>query len=279
MARARTPARPQQIDLRAVLPTLRGLLERDRVLNAAALARAGVPRPQHAEAVALLEAEGFERAKAAVRVPVRNQILAVVHERQSARLQELARLVRGASLKEVKSVVDLLVRDGSVKLVFRGKIDVVSAPSISSLTREELAALSRACRTLSSLSARALKKSTATILREDLREQLLDLMAPRQPDPPATEVAPPTLTDLVVAELGRQLRPIGLCFVPDAVRALESHGLATTQAALLDAARGGRIELQPDSGLNRLSTQELDLCPPGPQGTRLSWARILPSAP
>lgn len=37
----------------------------------------------------------------------------------------------------------------------------------------------------------------------------------------------------------------------------------------------GVIELRPESGLGRLSQAELDLCPPGPHGTRLSWVRFL----
>jgi hypothetical protein len=116
-------------------------------------------------------------------------------------------------------------------------------------------------------SARALRKSQRTLLVDDVRKELLDLVAPQRQAVDA---------DLVVSELTRHIRPaVGLSFVPDAVRALAAHGVAAVQTALIDAARAGRIELQPESGLNRLSQAELDLCPPGPQGTRLSWARLL----
>jgi len=43
--------------------------------------------------------------------------------------------------------------------------------------------------------------------------------------------------------------------------------------ALLTAAHSSLLELRPEGGINRLSPEELSLCPPGPQGTRLSWAR------
>ena len=50
------------------------------------------------------------------------------------------------------------------------------------------------------------------------------------------------------------------------------------QAALLRAARDGKIELQIESGINRLSPTELALCPEGLRHSRLSWARIIEEA-
>ena len=42
---------------------------------------------------------------------------------------------------------------------------------------------------------------------------------------------------------------------------------------LLAAAMAGFLELRPEGGIKRLSEQELLVCPEGPHGTRLSWAR------
>lgn len=65
--------------------------------------------------------------------------------------------------------------------------------------------------------------------------------------------------------------------VPGAVGDLRAEGwpLSRIHSLLLGAARAGIIELQPESGLDRLSDAEMALCPPGPHGTRLSWARFL----
>ena len=85
-----------------------------------------------------------------------------------------------------------------------------------------------------------------------------------------------SLEDLVVARLSKHVQPsVGLSYVPDTVRALSKHGISAVQAAILDAARAGRIELRPEGGLNRLSREDLALCPSGLQDTKLSWARIL----
>jgi hypothetical protein len=69
----------------------------------------------------------------------------------------------------------------------------------------------------------------------------------------------------------------GLTFVPELVRSVELEGVSVKAAheALLRLARERRIELQPESGVGRLTAEDLALCPPGPQGSRLSWARRL----
>jgi hypothetical protein len=68
----------------------------------------------------------------------------------------------------------------------------------------------------------------------------------------------------------------GLSFVPRVVeRLLPSVSLAVAHEMLLQAARDERIELRPEGGLGRLTNDELGLCPAGPGGMRLSWARRL----
>jgi hypothetical protein len=66
----------------------------------------------------------------------------------------------------------------------------------------------------------------------------------------------------------------GLSFVPEIVAKLRPKLSSQAAGAILVAAAGdGLLELRPEGGINRLSEEELSMCPPGPQGTRLSWAR------
>jgi hypothetical protein len=68
----------------------------------------------------------------------------------------------------------------------------------------------------------------------------------------------------------------GLSFVPRVIqRLLSDRPLTAAHEMLLAAAREELIELRPEGGLGRLTSEELLLCPPGPGGTRLSWARRL----
>jgi hypothetical protein len=92
--------------------------------------------------------------------------------------------------------------------------------------------------------------------------------APRAADPLAS------LTRLLAAVDAVRDERTGMSFVPAIVQRLSSDmAVATAQEALLSAARQELIELRPEGGLGRLSGEELALCPPGPSGTRLSWAR------
>jgi hypothetical protein len=68
----------------------------------------------------------------------------------------------------------------------------------------------------------------------------------------------------------------GLAFVPAVVREYGAP-IREAHADLIAAARRGDIELRPESGMGRLSAEELALCVPGPAGSDsvLSWARPL----
>jgi hypothetical protein len=260
-----------------VLPSLREALGREGALNARGLIKAGVPAAQRTEALRLLEADGFERTTAGVRVPLRQQALDLLKARESVPVRELGRLLRGANATESKALAATLAKEGAARLVLRGKIEVLTTGTADVLTRDELTALSRACKQLSTQSAGALRRAPVTILRDDVSAALLDLVARRErPKVPALSPKPVSLVDTVVKELTRSVRAsLGLAFVPDAVRGLNGHGIADTHAALLEADRGGRIELRPESGFNPLTADERALCPPGPQGTRLAWARVI----
>lgn len=85
---------------------------------------------------------------------------------------------------------------------------------------------------------------------------------------------------LVLDSLRKTTGAGGLAFVPNAVaRVLERTGLpsagSSVKEMIYDLAVDGKIELRPESGLNRLTPRELERCPDGPQGTKLSWARML----
>lgn len=94
----------------------------------------------------------------------------------------------------------------------------------------------------------------------------------------AAPTAAPVIVDLQVALLAAldAVRDAGsgMSFVPAVVRRL-SAAMPVPEALelLMGAARRELIELRPEGGFGRLSEEELALCPPGPAGTRLSWAR------
>jgi len=77
------------------------------------------------------------------------------------------------------------------------------------------------------------------------------------------------IVDLVAEHTGS----IGLAFVPDVVAG--AVDIRAAHRALLAAANAGLIELRADSGLGRYTKAELESSPPGPDGSRLLWARLI----
>jgi hypothetical protein len=90
--------------------------------------------------------------------------------------------------------------------------------------------------------------------------------------PSATTMRSPL--DRVLEAIDAERNDSGLSFVPNVVRRLAPElDMAAAKRALLDAATRGLVELRPEAGLGRLSEEELDASPAGPQGSRLTWAR------
>jgi hypothetical protein len=82
------------------------------------------------------------------------------------------------------------------------------------------------------------------------------------------------LTELLSVLDGVRDARNGMSFVPAIVRRLSTvMSVPEALELLMLAARRELIELRPEGGFGRLSDEELTLCPPGPAGTRLSWAR------
>jgi hypothetical protein len=88
--------------------------------------------------------------------------------------------------------------------------------------------------------------------------------------------APSPAVAEVLAAVDAARETSGLSFVPTVVaRLAPTVGPEAAKAALLDAAKSGLVELRPEGGLNRLTEEQKRDCPPGPQGSCLSWVRRL----
>lgn len=82
---------------------------------------------------------------------------------------------------------------------------------------------------------------------------------------------------LVVAEArGQASATTGLAYVPQVVRALGDRlDVDALRTALVRAATSGLIELRPESGIELLSAADAAACPRGPDGSPLSWVRVV----
>jgi len=266
-------------DLEAVFPAMAGALQSRRVLKPADLRRFKVPPELQELVLGRFVAEGFEAIPGGVRVPLRLQLEALLRERPVLSAS-LGKLLKGGSAAEYRNLLDELARASRIRRLVRGKAEAITGMATPVLDRDEMRALGQ----LAGSVQKALrgKPLPRTLLREDVRELLLDLAGPAtaaaQPQDPPDLAA---LAARLVGEAQRLLRPdLGLCFVPDLVLAsLPDQPLARIHQALGLAVRERRLELRPESGVHRLSRLELALCPEGFQETRLSWARPMESRP
>jgi hypothetical protein len=233
--------------------------------------------------VSRLSAQGFEVTGTTVRRPLNAQLTAALTHGAFIPLKSVASHVVGSTTAEAKRAVLSLVASGAAKLVLRGTEEVVVPADAPVLSRDELARFAEVAKVV----AKAAKsKSGASLLRSDVAEALGRVL--RDAPSAGKHTSNPNLTSARAKNggrstlVGRLLAAVdatrdprtGLSFVPTIVARLRPVLDAQAAAAILVAvAREGLLELRPEGGINRLSEEELSMCPPGPQGTRLSWAR------
>lgn len=242
---------------------------------------------QRVDLVAQLVAEGFELSKSALRRPLKAQLKATLAQGAFIPLKSVGSHVAGASLTEAKKAALALVAAGEAKLVLRGTAEILVPPSAAVLSRPELTRLASFAKTLAKTST---SKSGVTMLHDDFIEALANIVpsaaglrgsgrtaGAKDADKNERDIQ---LNAVLLAVDEARDPSTGLSFIPKVVYNLGSIvSLDDARRALLEAAARGLLELRPEGGIQRLSEEELAVCPPGPQGTRLSWARRMLAAP
>ena len=256
----------------------RAALERDGSVKLSAVGS----KTSRAAIVSELVRQGFEVTKVAVRKPLSLQLSAALADGAFIPLKSVAQHVSGSSAAEAKQAALGLVANGVAKLVLRGVQEVLVPATTAVLSPDELARFGELAKTVAKL---AKSKTGASLLCADLDEAIARVL-PARGDRRVTQhlVSPEKRSAndqrrvlferlLAVVDTTRDAMT-GLSFVPAIVAQLRAElSPEVAGAVLVDAASDGLLELRPEGGINRLSEAELAVCPPGPQGTRLSWAR------
>ena len=246
------------------------------------------PKSARESLQARLVAEGFEASTSWLRRPLAEQLNEVLAQGATVAKKSLASAVRGASSAELNRALVEAERAGRLRRVLRGKLEAFTGADTPVLAVEQISGLRKLLSGLEKALGQAARKKGMTLLSSDVAETLEEvrsLLSPAQrqhadsPSEVAAEPAQDVASLLAALDATRDERT-GLSFVPKLVtRLLPAMPLAVAQSVLLAAARRELIELRPEGGLNRLAPEELELCPPGPGGTRLSWARRMDSQP
>jgi hypothetical protein len=242
--------------------------------------------------VPALAAEGFEVTGSWLRRPLGAQLEQALEHGAALARKSLAAQVRGASAAELQRALTEAERSGKLRRVLRGKAEVWVGSSVAVVSGSELLRLRSAISALEKALSQAARKKGVALLASDVQQALEEVVqsaprvpASRAPDGESATVKqshdPAASTEQalrsVVAAVGEACdQRTGLAFVPDIVRSL-LPGMAAAVALdmLLLAASRELVELRPEGGLGRLPPADLELCPPGPGQTRLSYARLL----
>jgi hypothetical protein len=228
-----------------------------------------------------LARRGLERTARALRVPLRDQVTALLDGGAPIATAALRKQLAGVeSAAELKLVVGDLVRAGRAALVMRAGKEHIAARDGALLSREQVAHIADVARKLARLAASARARAgqpPRTLLRADV----LALLEPARRDLDAGDGqsgdADGDPVALVIAAVRERIDPTtGLAFVPEVARALEGRLAGDAlRAALVGAARSGLVELRPESGVELLSPPDAAMCPRGPDGSPLSWLRLV----
>jgi hypothetical protein len=236
---------------------------------------------RHLPAIApRLVARGLE-VGSSVRRPLEAQLLDLAKGGFLPR-KGLERRVAGASAREVKEAAERLVRRGALVDVVRESGPGLVAPSGDVLDAMDLAELLRCLSKVEKLvrRARPARGMRPTVLRGDVSAPLARWIVPASDSAPApqaeslrqAESSP--LVEALAREIRKRSRETSLPIrVPELLRATGTP-VEEGKRALIDGAARGLFELEPESGMGRLSGEDAELCPPGPMGTRLSWVVV-----
>jgi hypothetical protein len=269
-------AAPVLFDLESAAGSVESKLRQSKFVKTSEFAKLGVPKAQHADVLSRLVAKGFEQTKTGIRAALSQQLMRVVDERKQVPCKGLEKLLRGATGTEVKALVGPVVQQGRLCRLLRGKAEWLASPDTDTLTLEELRVVQRVTTSLAAASKKVLanQKSKLAFWRSDLEELSAELDAIRKlrksvHGPDFASESQRILAALVEAVDSH----LELAYVPAAIRK-SGLGIDAAQRALLDLAHAGVVELRADSGSARFTEEDLRLAPPGPDSSRLLWARL-----
>jgi hypothetical protein len=227
-----------------------------------------------------LAERGIEIGPKAVRVPVKDQILAALRGGGRTPMKVLAKRVKGATAAEITAAIDLLARSGEAHVVVRTAAEALVGGGEHVLAPAEIADLARVVKQLGDVLKKVTKKPAAkapprSLLREDLAALLAPIADLARAAPPGADGA--GARAIVDEALQRLADPaIFLVRIPDLVRSLAGRlSMDEVHRALAEAAAEGAIELRPEQGGEFLDAEDGRLCPPGPRGSVFSYARRL----
>jgi len=271
MAQRKRATTEPSVDIDSVLAGLKQRLERDGAVKRSEIK----PKALQEKLILRLVEHGFEVGKTCVRRPLQAQLADALSHAALIPVTGLASHVAGASSTELKAAIAQAVGAGKVRRALRGTAEVLCGPEVRVLDGEQLRRVGERAQAFAKLVEKVTRKGGLVLLADDVDEALADVqrVVPKRVENKREDE---TFAALLSAVDSTRDGRSGLSFVPAIVGRLAPR-IPTDQVIqmLVSAAARELLELRPEGGIGRLSEAELSVCPPGPHGTKLSWARRL----
>jgi hypothetical protein len=279
---ARTPETLSELRLAEVIAEV----QRERAVLVRTSGLAKLTRGAQVQLLEALARAGLEHTGEMIRVPLRQQVRDALLRAGELGISEsqLARAVKGArSAAELRLITRELAGEGVLASVAEGnarRFVLRSAQLLADLELDRLAALATQLSALAKATKPSKVGPRTTLERRALEAPLAQLAAlARERTAAKVEArgsAQQAVEDAVRAAFLAAPAASGLVRVPDVIRALEPvHARSALLAATDALARAGVLELRPEASITRIAEEDRVRCPIGPDGTPLSYARMM----
>lgn len=226
-----------------------------------------------ARLISELSTRGLERTAKLVRIPLAEQLRALLAQGQRIPLKLLSKRLKGASGPEVKSAVAAQLKSGGAHVVVRGKNEVLVGGGEQVVGRDGISRLVIMQKALTELTKKiAAKGGPRTVLVEDLELLLEGVTGLVARDPGGEDQGLPVREAL--ESLGRAQH--GLVSIPALVRRVEGMKAEAIHVFLISEEKAGRVELRAETSVGTLlSAEDRALCLRSSSGDLLSYALLI----
>lgn len=229
-----------------------------------------------ARLIAGLATRGLERTAKLIRIPLAEQLDALLAQGERIPLKLVAKRIKGATGPELKAALAAQLKAGGAHVVVRGKNEVLVGGSERIVGRDGIARLASLQKALTELGKKvAAKGGPRTVLVEDLELLLEDVRG-------LIEQKPSEDSGLALREALQRLARAqhGLVSIPALVRAIPGMSTEAIHAFLISEESAGNVELRAETSVGTLlSAADRALCLQSSSGDLLSYALLIHGGP
>lgn len=230
-----------------------------------------------ARLIAEVSTRGLERTAKLVRIPLAEQLHALLADGERIPLKLVAKRIKGATGPELKAALAAQIKAGGAHLVMRGKNEVLVGGSERIVGRDGIAQLASLQKALTELGKKvSAKGGPRTVLVEDLELLLEGVRGLITQDKPSED--PGLALREALQRLARAQH--GLVSIPALVRANPGVRTEAVHAFLISEEKAGNVELRAETSVGTLLlTADRALCLQSSSGDLLSYALLIHGGP